>query len=192
MLQQKESSKTSLGSLYAFAGVGEGDYGYDVAAAPSDANGAVGTSQYMQWVNTSFAIFAKSGTLLYGPAAGNTLWADLVNDPVFSACATTNDGDPIVKYDQLAKRWLVTQMSFTSGLDNFLCVAVSEGDQVGSSGALGRWNRYSINYGPFLPDYPKLAIWPSVYFLTVNLYSRVGGFFRLKAPRCARWTATSC
>ena len=42
---------------------------------PPDPNGDVGPNHYVQWVNTSFAIYDKSGTLLYGPAAGNTLWA---------------------------------------------------------------------------------------------------------------------
>src|SRR5712671_979541 len=59
-----------------FAGVGNGDYGFAPNAAPPDTNGAVGATQYVQWVNESFAVFDKTtGAIAAGfPKAGNTLW----------------------------------------------------------------------------------------------------------------------
>src|SRR5580765_2760716 len=55
-----------------FEGLGQGQYGFTVTGAPPDTNGAVGATQYVQWVNTSFAIFNKStGALIAGPTAGN-------------------------------------------------------------------------------------------------------------------------
>src|SRR5512135_819562 len=58
-----------------FDGVGAGFPGFTVTGAPPDTNGAVGATQYVQWVNTSFAVFNKStGAVVYGPAAGNSLW----------------------------------------------------------------------------------------------------------------------
>jgi len=42
-----------------FAGVGQGDYGFSDQYAPPDTNGAVGATQYVQWVNTYFAVFDK-------------------------------------------------------------------------------------------------------------------------------------
>ena len=58
-----------------FAGVGNGDYGFSPNAAPPDTNGAVGATQYVQWVNESFAVFNKAtGAIVAGPTAGNTLW----------------------------------------------------------------------------------------------------------------------
>jgi len=58
-----------------FDGVGQGAYGYHVVAAPPDTNGSAGATQYVQWVNLAFAVFDKTtGGLIYGPAAGNTLW----------------------------------------------------------------------------------------------------------------------
>src|SRR4051812_26085066 len=35
---------------------------------PPDTNGDVGRNHYVQWINLKFAIWNKSGTLLYGPA----------------------------------------------------------------------------------------------------------------------------
>ena len=53
-----------------FAGVGSGDYGFAVDAAPPDTNGAVGATQYVQWVNEVFAVYDKAtGTKVY-PIAG--------------------------------------------------------------------------------------------------------------------------
>ena len=43
-----------------FAGVGNGDYGFAPNAAPPDTNGAIGATQYVQWVNESFAVFDKT------------------------------------------------------------------------------------------------------------------------------------
>src|SRR5260370_5377163 len=57
-----------------FEGLGNGQYGFSVTGAPPDTNGTVGATQYVPWVNTSFALFNKSnGALIAGPTACNTL-----------------------------------------------------------------------------------------------------------------------
>ena len=58
-------------------GVGQGDYGFAVQYAPPDTNGAVGATQYVQWVNVSLAVFDKTtGQIAPGfPKAGNAVWA---------------------------------------------------------------------------------------------------------------------
>jgi hypothetical protein len=146
-----------------FAGVGNGDYGFAPQYSPPDTVGAVGLTQYVQWVNVNFAVFAKSnGALLYGPASGNTIWQGFGG-----ACETDNAGDPIVQYDKLANRWILTQ--FTAAATPYLqCVAVST-----SSDALGTYNRYSFNYGTTFPDYPKLSVWPDAYYVTFNMFTSI-------------------
>src|SRR5713101_2921175 len=133
-----------------FAGVGDGDYGFVPNAAPPDTNGAVGATQYVQWVNESFAVFDKTtGALIHGPVAGNTLWTGFGG-----GCETNNDGDPIVQYDKAANRWVLTQFSVTT-TPYLECVAVST-----TSDATGTYNRYSFSYGTVqFPDYPKLGVW---------------------------------
>ena len=55
-----------------FEGLGTASLDFTVTSAPPDTNGAVGATQYVQWVNTSFAVFNKStGALIAGPIAGN-------------------------------------------------------------------------------------------------------------------------
>src|SRR5215510_5714075 len=100
-----------------FDGLGNGSLGFTVNSAPPDTNGAVGSTQYVQWVNTSFAVFNKStGALVLGPAAGDTLWQGFGGP-----CEANNDGDPIAVYDKKANRWLMTQFSVTGG-QFFQCV----------------------------------------------------------------------
>jgi hypothetical protein len=103
-----------------FEGLGNGQYGFSVTGAPPDTEGTVGATQYVQWVNTSFAIFNKStGALISGPTAGNTLWSGFGG-----GCQTNNDGDPIVLYDKLAQRWIFSQFS-VSTTPYLQCIAVS-------------------------------------------------------------------
>jgi hypothetical protein len=151
-----------------FDGVGEGNpqFSFDVSYVPPDTTGEAGLTQYVQWVNASFAVFDKeTGTKLFGPAGGNTIWSGFGGD-----CQSRNDGDPIVQYDQLADRWIMTQFALRAG--NYLqCVAVSQ-----TSDALGAWHRYAFSYAEF-PDYPKLAVWPDAYYITFNMFGVNGTNF---------------
>jgi hypothetical protein len=130
---------------------------------PPDTNGDVGPNHYMQWVNLSFAIYSKNGTLIYGPAAGNTLWSGFGG-----ACQTSNDGDPIVQYDHLADRWMVSQFAlpnYPSG-PFYQCIAVSQtGDPTGA------WYRYQFQISATkVNDYPHFGVWPDGYYMSVNQF----------------------
>src|SRR6266853_1561735 len=86
-----------------FDGIGNGPL-YTVHAAPPDTNMAVGPNHLVQIVNTALAVYNKTGSLLYGPVAINTLWAGFGG-----LCEADNNGDPIVRYDAIANRFLVSQ-----------------------------------------------------------------------------------
>src|SRR6185295_14469572 len=106
-----------------FDGVGVGVGGFAPSSNPPDVNGRVGATQYVQWNNTSFAVFNKTtGALVYGPAAGNTLFQKLGG-----VCASHNDGDPVVAYDVLAGRWILSQfvVGGPTGSFSHQCIAVS-------------------------------------------------------------------
>ncbi len=143
-----------------FEGLGAGQYGFTVTSAPPDTNGTVGATQYVQWVNTSFAVFNKStGALIAGPTAGNTLWSGFGG-----GCQSNNDGDPIVLYDKAAQRWIFSQFS-VSTTPYLQCIAVST-----TSDATGTYNRYSFQYGNF-DDYPKMGVWSDAYYETFNMFN---------------------
>ena len=145
---------------FSFEGLGQGQLGFTVQAAPPDTEGYVGATQYVQWINSSFAIFNKAtGALIAGPTHGNALWSGFGG-----GCQNNNDGDPIVLYDKLANRWVFSQFSVST--TPFLqCVAVST-----TSDATGTYNRYSFQY-PNFDDYPKMGVWPDAYYETFNMFS---------------------
>ncbi|HEX6488684.1 MAG TPA: hypothetical protein VF137_07410 [Candidatus Dormibacteraeota bacterium] len=144
-------------------GLGTGFSGFTVNAAPPDTDGAVGPSDYVQIVNEGFAVFSKTGTLLYGPVSTNTVFSGFGG-----LCQSDNDGDATVVYDRAANRFVISQFAVT-GADGttkpyLQCVAVStSGDPTGS------YYRYSFTYSEF-PDYPKLGVWPDAYYTTFNLF----------------------
>ena len=153
-----------------FEGLGSGFPNYVVNVAPPDTNGAVGKTQYVQWVNLSFAVFDKAtGNVLPNfPVPGNTLWQGFGG-----SCETANDGDPIVTYDKLADRWVFSQLVFNPPFEE--CIAVST-----SSDATGTYNRYAFAFAN-LDDYPKMGVWPDAYYQTYNIFGN--GF--LGADACA-------
>ena len=156
-----------------FDGLGQGIAGFTVTGAPPDTNGAVGATQFVQWVNTSFAVYNKStGALVSGPTAGNALFSALGG-----TCASNNNGDPIALYDKVAQRWVLSQ--FQVSVTPFLqCVAVSR-----TSDATGAYNLYSFSY-PNFNDYPKMGVWSDGYYITFNMFNNTSGAF-LGADACA-------
>ena len=136
--------------------------GADAAAvAPPDPNLSVGDTQVVQWVNTEFEVLDKAtGALLYGPAAGNTLW----NNTGGGACQLNNDGDPIVLFDKAAHRWVMTQLAVSGGPPYYQCVAVST-----TNDATGPFVRY-IYQMPNFNDYPKLGVWSDGYYMSFNIF----------------------
>ncbi|MBI3748933.1 MAG: hypothetical protein HY262_08840 [Chloroflexi bacterium] len=162
VLQASASAPSQPTAGIGFAGVGNGDYGFAPNAAPPDTNGAVGATQYVQWVNESFAVFNKStGAIVAGfPKAGNSIWSGFGG-----GCQANNDGDPIVQYDKLANRWILTQFSVTT-TPYLECVAVST-----TSDATGTYNRYAFSYGTQFNDYPKLGVWPDGYYVSYNIFN---------------------
>src|SRR6266542_3915805 len=122
-----------------FEGIGAGMPGYSVSAVPPDVNGHVGATQYVQWNNLSFAIWDKQGNKVYGPAAGKTLF-----QPLGGVCASHNDGDPVVNYDILAGRWVLSQLVvYSSPNFSHQCVAVSL-----TNDATGAWYLYDFVTDP--------------------------------------------
>ncbi len=157
-----------------FDGLGLGEYGFLLEFNPPDTNGAVGATQYVQWVNTEFAVFDKStGALVSGPTEGNALWHGFGG-----GCQTNNDGDPIVQYDKIADRWIFTQFSIST-LPYTQCVAVST-----TNDATGTYHRYAFSFGDTdFADYPKLSVWPDAYYMSFNLFSNGTTF--MGADACA-------
>jgi hypothetical protein len=126
---------------------------------PPDPAGDIGTNHYIQATNLHFAVYSRAGALLYGPAALSTLWQGF---PGY-----TSDGDPVVLYDHLADRWIITQFSLPNYPNGpfYELLAVSQ-----TPDPLGAWHRYSFQFSK-MPDYPKFGVWDDGYYMSANLYS---------------------
>lgn len=122
---------------------------------PPDTQGDVGPKHYIQVVNVAFQIFNKQGTSLAGPTNINQLWAA---QNFGGPCQNTNDGDPIVNYDHLADRWLITQFTLSTSFNQ--CIAISRGPNPVTDG----WYLYQFQL-PATNDYPKIGVWPDAYYM---------------------------
>ena len=155
------STKPSVGkNIPGLGGKFKGPQGdFQMESTPPDTSGAVGETQFVQWVNDSFAVFNKAtGAAELGPVPGNMLFKALGGN-----CAKDNDGDPVVVFDKFARRWVLAQFSVSSGFSQ--CVAVST-----SPDATGTYHLYEFTY-PAFDDYPKIGVWPDGYYVTFNMFN---------------------
>jgi uncharacterized repeat protein (TIGR01451 family) len=147
------------------------------AGYPPDTVGDVGPDHYVEAVNTAVGIYNKTGTQL-AAFTFNSLWSGAGSG---TACDTANAGDPTVVYDPLGDRWFVADFAFAevSSPPYYECIAVSKtGNPV-----TGGWWLYAVRADdashPFLPDYPKIAVWRDGLYMTANMFDcRTGCSFK--------------
>jgi hypothetical protein len=151
-----------------FLGVGQ------FGGTPSDSNGSVGTEHFVETVNTRYQAWSldrptKVATSVLGPVNINTLWSGFGG-----ACEFQNSGDPIVIFDKIAKRWLISQFTTSlSGGSYFQCVAISTTDS-----AILSYYRYAfaVPNGVF-GDYPHFGAWTDAYYMMGHAFqSTAGGY----------------
>ncbi|PWT96280.1 MAG: hypothetical protein C5B55_00185 [Blastocatellia bacterium] len=115
--QRSPGNRPSAEIVASFDGLGYGFGGPQGVANvrnPSDNSLAVGPDHIVQIVNTRMAVFTKkgkryetTGKILYGPVVTNAVFAGFGGP-----CETRNNGDAVVRYDQLAGRWLIVMPLF--------------------------------------------------------------------------------
>ena len=136
VLQSKEGPAVLIKVIASVDGLGKDFPNTDgdpmqVIYSPPDTNGVVGDTQYVQTVNTYFAVFNKADLIKAGakptkPAKPTFGWApiDIIWHGFGGKCERNDDGDPIVQYDKIAKRWVITQLrNNPAGFGE--CIAVS-------------------------------------------------------------------
>jgi hypothetical protein len=144
---------------------------------PPDTNGDVGPNHYVQAVNQAFQVFDKNGNALSGPTTFDSFFAPLKEKGIIpTPCGKRNNykTDPIVFYDQIADRWVITDVAAPDAPpsnENWGCIGVSQtGDPVA-----GGWILYALQHDPANPDrfgdYPKFGLWSDAYYLTMNEFT---------------------
>ncbi len=159
-----------------FAGLNHNDSctgGQCGAGWPPDPNGDVGPNHYIEAVNDAVAIYSKTGTLL-ASFTENDLWS---GDG--SICNKNSQGDPIVVYDWLADRFILSWFAFTGNgtvPPFFQCIAASKT----SDPVAGGWWLYPVRMDPGTPgsppvgdfnDYAKLGLWHDCLYLAANEFT---------------------
>ncbi len=178
------STVTMPSTVQNFRGMSRGDTcsgGTCGAGIPPDTNGDVGSHHYIQAVNSSFAIYSKTGSLL-ASFTEDALWAGSGQ----GQCDGNSQGDPVVLYDALADRWILTDMAF--GISNgsptapyYICIAVSKTSDPVSGG----WYLYGVRTDTgasgqppvgTLDDYPKFGIWTDCLYFSANGFNSSGNY----------------
>jgi hypothetical protein len=137
--------------------------------SPPDTVGDVGPNHYVQQTNLLVRVWDKAGTPLSAPFKLSSLFA-----PLGGQCAQPDRGDPIVLYDPLADRWMLSQFAFANKntAPYHECIAVSKtGDPTGA------YYLYDfVTPGNEFPDYPHLGVWPDGYYMMVHQFTNAGPF----------------
>jgi chitodextrinase len=123
---------------------------------PPDPSGDVGLNYYIQSINGNsgsiFTVYDKNtGSLVSGPTSMESLG---------SGNCSTGAGDPIVLFDEMADRWLLSEFSSRG---NNLCVYISQT----SDPIAGGWFAYAFA-APSFPDYPKYGVGVDAYYVGTN------------------------
>ena len=115
--QTTPGTKLPAALVDSFDGLGvgfDGPHGSPVVRNPSDNSLAVGPNHIVQTVNSRMAVFTKKGTKFQ--TTGKTLYGAVATNNVFKGfggtCEAMNNGDAVVRYDQLANRWLIVMPIF--------------------------------------------------------------------------------
>jgi len=174
--QTSQGTRRSAILLESFDGHGFGTSGPNGEGGgnnPSDNSMAVGPNHVVETVNSRISVYtkkgaayAKSGTPLFGPIGSHVLFSGFGGE-----CERSANGDFVVRYDQLANRWLYVMPLFRRAVavpagkteaPYGMCYALST-----SSNPLGPYNRYYFERDLF-PDYPRPAIWPDGYYVPTS------------------------
>ena len=132
-------------------------------------------------VNDALQVFDKlTGTSLLGPIP-----IDQFGLALAAPARMVGTGDPIVVYDRLADRWVISQFAHarrrTDTQDE--CIAVSQ-----TGDATGAWYRYDFHLTTIrtgMQDYPKLGVWPDGYYMSAIM-------FDTKSRRLCSWVEAFC
>ncbi len=119
---------------------------------PADPNLDVGPNHAILAVNSSSSsllrIFDKNLGTITASKQLNTL------------TGVAGGGDPVVLYDAIADRWLISEFN-ASGANRFLIAVSTTADPTGT------YYAFSYTLTQF-PDYPKYAVWSNMYIVTSN------------------------
>jgi len=131
---------------------------FSLSILPPDTAGDVGPNHYVQMVNTLLRVYDKSGTPLTAPVPLTTLFTA---GGVASPCVATSLIAPVVLYDQLADRWLLSASCYSSSANNHQLIVVSR-----TPDPTGAWYLYDYaRPNGFAAHEVRLGAWSDAYYM---------------------------
>jgi len=145
-----------------------------------DPNGAVGTKQYMEYINNFYQAYDKvtNAPVWSTPQPISTPWFS-----VTGPCYLDSQGNPfiqldaVIDFDRLANRWVIVGKTTVTN-DYYFCIAISSTDDLASPSLT--WQAYDFKLAApgvlgtnssgdyYFPDWPKFGTWPDGYYVTMD------------------------
>jgi len=156
-----------------------------------DHNGAVGTKQYVLWVNNYFQAYNKSSfaPVWAVPQTGDSPWRN--NN--MSNCYGSGGGEGFITFDRLASRWVIAKRASPATNQYYYCIAISSTDDLSS--ATLAWFTYQFNItsalgvnasgSVYYPDWPKFGTWSDGYYATFDLEDPNKSYQEIGVVACA-------
>ncbi len=146
---QRNAPQAPINSILAFGTPLMNFPGQTSPSSPPDTTGDVGKVYFLQGINGS----GGSAVGIYDKATGNLVKSFLLDSLATSGNCTNGYCDPVIIYDEIADRWLISEFASTG---SWFCVYISQ-----TNDPTGQWYFYEFDAGyTSVPDYPKYGVWP--------------------------------
>jgi hypothetical protein len=136
----------------------------DPGRSPTDSTGTIGTSRYVELVNSKVAFYDRSND---APLSVGTL-ADLAGE-------TGNLFDPQMIWDPGTNRFYFVMDNIVSSTDNRLEVGFST---TATPNSTADFCKYAVSTGAEFYDYPKLGDSSDLWMVGANVFSAADAFLR--------------
>lgn len=174
-------TKVTVSPLNSFDGMAEPASAIGTKNANDvDPYGAIGTKQFIEYVNTQYQAYDRTTFAPVGALQQiGTPWENPLNVAPIQQCSGSGiQLDAVINFDRLANRWVIAAKA-TFVNHYYFCIAVSNTDDLNSTSPVFGWNAYFFSLDPILgtnssgnvyfPDWPKLGVWPDAYYAAMDM-----------------------
>ena len=164
--------------LIGFEGIPDAPDAFGYVHIPPDPIMAAGPEHVIGCVNSNFAIFDKSGTML--KQIDGTLWFENVLPGLGAGEPFGFVYDPQIVYDHHADRWVMLYIADNNASESYLLISTSD-----DANPFGAWCNFAIPghqngcaITTNMNDYPKLGVDDQAFYVTANMFDLSTGYFQ--------------
>jgi hypothetical protein len=138
---------------------------FDLNHAPSDSTSSVGSTRYIELVNSKFGIYNKTTNVPISTGTINALGG---------VSTATSTFDPQIMWDAQTGRFYYALDAVVSATDNRLAIGFSK--TASPNNGTTDWCHYFVNFGANFPDYPKLGDTATFWLIGSNVFNSANAF----------------